>query len=228
MRDVERADHLLLVLCPLLRRVRDHDERAVVQDLVEALVGGEDLVQRFDDGDAIELDGEGLILELRIVRNVDPREVADEVEDIPQAGVGELNQKRLDGGRAEQRRLGFLAGLLAQLLNRRPRPRRFDLISDRAFEIHHLCGRLAIGGIVLAHPPVFEEGCRQLPLLLELPCCGQMRAGRVEHSALERDLVLGAIRILLQGSGVVDDGGVPVPRPGALFASAKRPSGRTA
>ena len=113
MGDVERADQLLLVLRPLLRRVRYHDEGAVVQHLVEALVGDEDLVQRFDDGDPIELDRDGLIHELRIVRDVDPREVADEVEDIPQAGVRELNQKRLDGGRAEQRRLGFLAGLLA-------------------------------------------------------------------------------------------------------------------
>src|SRR5262245_4042741 len=51
---------------------------------------------------------------------------------------------------------------------------------------------------------------------------------RVEHRALQRNLILDAVRILLHSLPVVPNGGVPVAGPGSVLSSAERTPGAAA
>ena len=56
VREVERPDHLLVVLRVLRRRVREDEDRPLAQHLVRQLVHRHDLVERLLERDAVELD----------------------------------------------------------------------------------------------------------------------------------------------------------------------------
>ena len=62
VRDVEDADDEIVVLRVLLRVVGDDDDRLRVQDLVEELVGGRDLLQRLLERHVFEADRVRLVL----------------------------------------------------------------------------------------------------------------------------------------------------------------------
>ena len=71
VRDVERADDLLVVLRVLRRRVREDEDRSLVHDLVRQLVHRHDLIERLLERDAVELNGDRPVLHVAVVRDVD-------------------------------------------------------------------------------------------------------------------------------------------------------------
>ena len=73
--------------------------------------------QRLLEGDVDQIQGSGLVLEIRVVGDVDPAGVAEELQDVAQIRIGELQDQQLVGGRIEQRRLRFPARLLAHGLD---------------------------------------------------------------------------------------------------------------
>ena len=93
MRDVEGADHLLLVLRALLRVVRDDHDRALVDDLVEELIRRDDLVQRLLERDAVAAAPCRRSLDRRFEGDVDAGGLPDEIEDVAQARLVEHDRR---------------------------------------------------------------------------------------------------------------------------------------
>ena len=83
VRHVERPDDLLVVLRVLGRRVREHEDRPLVDDLVRQLVHRHDLVERLLERDAVRAARVvGRSTDLAVVGDVDAGRVGDEVEDV--------------------------------------------------------------------------------------------------------------------------------------------------
>ncbi|HAK55454.1 MAG TPA: hypothetical protein DCP38_08230 [Acidobacteria bacterium] len=226
MRDIERPDDLLLVLRALLRCVGRDDDRALVDDLVETLVRREDLVERVFDGDAGQGDRVLPILKLLVVGDVDPGRIPDEVQDVSQVRVDELHGERFARRRVQQQRGRGLVGLLAHLLDGRPRPRGLDPIADEALQLGHLGRGLLIARIEFAGLAILERRRRQFVARLELTGPNQMRPRGVEHRPFERDLVVDAFWIVLDRLREVRHRGVPVAVERSHFPLLERPTRR--
>jgi hypothetical protein len=202
VRQIEGPDHLFVVLGVLGRRVWEHEDGAVAQDLVRQLIHRHDLVERLLEGHAVELHGRGPVLHFAVVADVDAGGTADDAEDVAKADVVEAQVQRLARRRIEDwfGRRGACA--LAQLLDRRHRPRGLDALADRAIELGDLGRRQAIARIVLARQPVLAERRLELILLLESVRALEVGARRRLHRPLQRNLVIRVVRRRLDGPAV--------------------------
>ena len=97
----ERLHHLLLVVAPLVRRVGQDHDHARVQDAVEGVADAGDRVQGLLEADVAQIDGDGLVPELRVEHEVDPGRLAQRLVDLAQAGAAEGEAERLLGARAQ-------------------------------------------------------------------------------------------------------------------------------
>ena len=202
---IERPDHLIVVLRVLGRRVREDENRPLAQHLVRELIRAEDLIERLLDGDAVQLHGGRTVDDLAVVGDVDAGRHADEVEDVAQAGVVEANVQRL-ARRGIENRLGRCrARPFTQLLDRRWRARSLHTLPDRAVERGDLGASLTVGRIVLVRLLVFAERGFELILILVLFCFFEVRARGGEHGPLERDLIVGVVGRGLHGLAIRRD-----------------------
>ena len=209
MRHVEGAHDLLVVLRVLGRRIRKDEDRPLVDHFVRQLVHRHDLIERLLERRAVELHGDLTIGDFAVVRDVDAGHIRDRVEDVLQARVVVADARQRSREADQRRRLRRGAGAFAHLFDLRPRARRLDALADRSIELGHLGGRLPIAGIVLARLTVLAERRLELILLLEVARLVEMRSGRGDHRALQRDLVVRVVgrrlhRLAIRGDGFVE------------------------
>ena len=226
VRQEERADDLLFVLRALLGRVRGDDDRALVQHLVEELIGHHDLLERLLQRHALEVERDGPILEVAIEGDVDAGRTADEIQDVANAGVGEADAERIAAapGSGSARPTG---GAPARAASRSPaaapRPP-----ADRGASARARRPRARPAGSRARTPA--PCGIPAAPLRAGLAASNSRARldvhlrGR-QHRALERDLVVRPIRIVLQRLPVKADGGVPVAGLGGLLPARVRAAG---
>ena len=228
MREVEHADDHVVVLRVHLRLVRDDHDRLRIHDLVVVRVRREDLVERFLERDTFEVDRVRAVLERGFVGDVDPRRLADEVEDVAQARVVEVELQRLARRGVEERRRAEGARLLAQLLDLRPRTRGLDAFADLLLQLRDLGRGDPIGAHHLERLPVFGQRRVELVLLFQVVRASVVNARRFPFRAFELNLVLGLIGILLDRFREVCDRRVPVAGPHRLLPMTERASRRAA
>ena len=174
-------------------------DRPLVEDFVKALVARQNLVQCILDRHIGQPNGVLPVLELLIVGDVDAGCAADEVEDVPETRVRKLDLERLARRRVQQRRRSFPARLLTHPLDRRPRTRRLDAVSNRPLEIDHLRRRPSVRRIrtrwpcdTRAPPPTAPPAPRTRGRLPDAPAtrraslAGAQSCSRRESGSLER------------------------------------------
>ena len=228
MRHVEGANDLLLVGRPLLRGVGGDDDGGRTDHLVERGVGGHHLIERLREGDPGQPHRRGAVLELLVVVDGDAGGGAQGVEDVAQAGVGELERQRFVRRRVQDRRCRGAARLLPQRLHARDGARRLELLAQDALQFGDGHRHLLVRRIEGVGAPVGGEGGRKLLVGFEGPGISGMHQRGLPHRAFEGDAVLRPIRVSVQRAPVVLDGGVPLVGSGGLFASAECAPGRTA
>ena len=189
----------------LLRVVRDDDDGFWIQNLVEELIGGCDLLQRLLEGDVFEANRVGLVLKLRVVGDVDPRGSADEIQNVLHTGIGTEADDRQRRRGTEQRRAGP-ARFFAKALDGRLRARRFNAVANRLFQFDTLGSGQPVRGIQLERAFVLDERGIELIVVLEFVSAAQMFARSILCGALEGDLVFGLLGALLERLGVVSNG----------------------
>src|SRR5262249_8502068 len=154
----------------------------------------EDLIERLLERDAVQIDGVWSVDEIAVERHIDAGQVADRRQDVADLRVDEANRQRIARGGIEDRERRDLPRLRAQLLDRRLGTRRLELFANRAVQLLRLRGGLTVGRIELRGLSVLAHGAIELPFLLEFARAIEMAMRRVEHGALQCDLVLGTIR----------------------------------
>ena len=212
MGQVERADDLLFVLRAVLHVVGDHQNRAVVEHLVEERVGRQHLLQRLLERHAVQLHTVGRRIAIVAAEgDVDPVGRAEEIEDVPDArGRAELEVGWLARCRVEERFGRHLPRLVSHLCDARPWAGRLHLLPDHAVELSDLACELAIRGLVLAGPLELAQRGVELALGFELLARKGVDQRGLNHGALQSDTVFRSVRIVLHGLAVVADGRVPV------------------
>ena len=195
----------------------------LVDHLVEQLVGRQDLVERLLERDAVQLHGVRAVLVVAVVGDVDAGRVRDEVQDVADAGVGEpdLRQHLIE---LDERRRTRLPRLLAELRDVVGRPR-LGLVADAPLDLGDLRRKLPVRRIELAGAAVLAQRLFELAARLGELRLVQMLVRRVDHRALERNLVVGPVGRLLDRLAVVLDGGVPVAGARRVLAAPERPRG---
>ena len=136
---------------------------------------------------------------------------AEELEDLlDREARRELHDERLARRGAEQRLRGGLPHALLHLLDLRLRPRGLDPVAQRLLEGGDLGGRTAVGRVEVGGAAVFGDRPLEVALRLEVVGLRQVIARGRQPGALERDLVLGRIRVGLDGLLVVANSRLPV------------------
>ena len=150
------------------------------------------------------------VLELLVVRDVDSGSVAEEIQDVAQARVGELDHERFVRLRVQQPRARLAACLLPHRHDGGRRPRSLDLFAEHLLQVGDLDAGLTIGRIQIIRTPVLAERTREIALLFQRRGHSGMVARGAQHRPLERNPIVGAIDVCLHRLPVVLDRGIPV------------------
>src|SRR5204863_3526927 len=106
-----------------------------------------------------------------------------------ETGVGNDDVDRLARGGIEER-LGRLPRGVGQLRGRRLPPRRFCIVAKAALHFDDLVADEAVARVELAGAAVLTKRVFELSTRLEQPRLIEVGDRRVDHRALERDLVV--------------------------------------
>jgi hypothetical protein len=225
VRQKERLDLLIFVLGPLLVGILHDDDGPVVEHLVEQLIGQHQLLQGLLERHALDVDRGLAIDEVAVEDDVDTGRLPDELQNLPDAGVVEVDRPERRGGRQDRLRAGALR-FFAQPLDLRPRPGGLDPLANHALQLRGLRRDLPIRDVELRRAAILAQRIVQAAFGFGLARQIGVIDRRVEHRALVGDLVLRAIRIVLHRLPVVLDGGVPVARTRRPFAAHVGPARR--
>ena len=133
------------------------------------------MVERLLEGDVDQVQRGGAVLELLVERDVDATGVAEDRQDVAEAGVGELEHQQLVGGRIEQRRLGVAPRLLAHRLDGGRLPRGLEARAERLLEIGDRDAHLAVRRVEGA---VLEMGALRIARSSAMRYSGRSGASR--------------------------------------------------